>query len=90
MSESNADRVARIVDADRAWFQKQDWALAAAKLRDVVRTSVGEDRERARQALRDHYGNRGKATSSWARDAPKEATASDFDRNPGGVAPAAQ
>lgn len=66
MTKSNADRVAQIVDADRAWFQKQDWAQAAAKLRDVVRTSEGEDQERARQALRDHYGNRGKAAGDWS------------------------
>ena len=34
---------------------KERWAERHAELRDVVRSTTGEEQERAKQAVRDHY-----------------------------------
>lgn len=66
MVPTDEERIDRIVDNDRAWFQKEEWANAAATLRQLIRDTEGGEKAKAQEALQAHYGNRGKEVEDWA------------------------
>lgn len=49
------DDIVAGIDRHLSYLHKERWAERHAKLRDVVRSTTGEEQERAKQAVRDHY-----------------------------------
>lgn len=66
MVPTDEERINRIVGHDRSWFQKEEWANAAATLRQLIRDTEGGEKTKAQEALQAHYGNRGKEAKDWA------------------------
>ncbi len=46
------------IDRHLPYLHKERWAIEHARLRDVVRSATGEEQERARRAVQDHYATR--------------------------------
>lgn len=64
MSKSGFDLVVEAIDANLDHLHKQRWAERAAELHEAEERAHGAERERAAQALRDHYANRFKPETS--------------------------
>lgn len=55
MSRTSFDQIVEGIDRHLSYLHKERWTHQYAGLMDAVRTTTGEDQERARQALRDHH-----------------------------------
>lgn len=64
MSKVSLDSVIEGIDRHLPYLHKERWAVEHAQLREAVRTSTGENQERAKQAVRDHYQTRNRPETS--------------------------
>ncbi|SEN76018.1 hypothetical protein SAMN05192583_3492 [Sphingomonas gellani] len=55
MSRVGFHQIVEGIDRHLPYLHKERWAIELAELREAARNAVGHDRERAKQAVLDHY-----------------------------------
>lgn len=64
MSESDLERLVEGIDRHLPYLHKERWAQEHAQLRAAVSSTSGEEQDRAKQAVLDHYQTRNRPETS--------------------------